>query len=68
MPDPAELLGVAKLLSVTGPAPPTDAQLRRAASTAYYAVFHAVLRAAADRFMGAGQASAPGDAILYRGF
>lgn len=79
MPDPAELIGVAKLLSNAGgpappagapptDAPPTDAHMRRAASTAYYAVFHMLLRAAADRFMGAGQAAAPGYSLLYRGF
>jgi len=42
------LLAAARRLSdASRQPPPTDAQLRRAVSTAYYAVFHTVLRAAA---------------------
>jgi hypothetical protein len=45
-----------------------DAQLRRAVSTAYYAVFHAIMRRAAERFMGAGHARAAGYRLIYRSF
>ncbi len=48
--------------------PASDAALRRAVSTAYYAVFHAVLRAAASRFMGPGMHARAGYALLYRSF
>jgi hypothetical protein len=69
MPDSAELLILARRLSQGyESAPPTDAELRRAVSTAYYALFHKVLRAAAARFMGRGQEGTAGFAILYRGF
>lgn len=69
MPDPSELLAVARLLSdANGPNPVSDAQLRRAVSTAYYALFHKVLRAAAERFMGPGQENAAGFSLLYRSF
>lgn len=44
------------------------ARLRRAASTAYYALFHKVLRAGAKRFMGEGKEASPGYALLYRSF
>ncbi len=67
--DPAELLGVARLLcEATGEGQPNDARLRRAVSTAYYAVFHTVLRAASQRFMGPGQETSAGYTLLYRGF
>lgn len=67
--DSAELLDAAKLL-VDAPrtTPPSDGQLRRAISTAYYALFHKVLDAAATRFMGTGNRDQPGFALLYRGF
>ena len=69
MSDPLELLALARQLSEE-PAepPPTDAQLRRAVSTAYYAVFHKVLRAAAERFIGADQQHTAGFTLLYRAF
>ena len=66
VPDPA-----ARLLAdpnMTGATGPDDARLRRAVSTAYDAVFHMVLRAAADRFMGPDEQASPGYSILYRGF
>jgi uncharacterized protein (UPF0332 family) len=67
--DPSDLLSVARLLSdAVGSTPPSDAQLRRAVSTAYYALFHTILRAAAQRFMGPGNESAAGFSLLYRGF
>jgi hypothetical protein len=65
---PSELLGLARLLVARGSNPPTEAQLRRAASTAYYAVFHTGARAGASRFMGAGAEAGAGFAVLYRGF
>ena len=42
--------------------------MRRAVSTAYYALFHNVLAAGASRFMGAGTETSPGYSILYRSF
>jgi hypothetical protein len=69
MPSSTDLLTVARLLSnASAQPPPSDAQLRRAVSTAYYALFHHILRAAALRFMGPGQEATAGYAILYRGF
>lgn len=69
VPDPADLLAAARRLSdASRQPPPTDAQLRRAVSTAYYAVFHTVLRAAAQRFMGPAQERTAGYALLYRSF
>lgn len=41
--------------------------MRRAVSTAYYALFHTILRAAAERFMGQ-TPQAPGYSLLYRSF
>jgi hypothetical protein len=66
VPDPSDLIAVARLLSAQ--APPTDAQLRRAVSTAYYAVFHRILRAAAQRFIGVGREASAAYALIYRGF
>jgi hypothetical protein len=67
--EPSELLAVARLLSTaSNPAELTDARLRRAVSSAYYAVFHTILRAAARRFMGGDGESAAGYGILYRSF
>jgi hypothetical protein len=67
--DPAELLAVARvLLAVGAPSPPGQAQLRRAASTAYYALFHKILRTAGERFAGSGQEESGAYAILYRSF
>jgi hypothetical protein len=48
VPDPAELCAVARMLAdADAMSPPPDAQLRRAVSLAYYAVFRRVLRAGA---------------------
>jgi uncharacterized protein (UPF0332 family) len=67
--DPADLLAVARHLADPGAALPlSDARLRRAVSTAYYAVFHKVLRAASQRFMGPDQEHSAGYVLLYRGF
>ncbi len=67
--DPAEFFLVARALANTGlTTSPTDAHLRRAVSTAYYGLFHHVLRAAAERFIGAGNHASAGYAVLYRSF
>ncbi len=69
MSNPSDLLLVARMLSTTtGTAPPTDAQLRRAISTAYYALFHKILRSAAERFAGSDQDNTPAFSLLYRAF
>jgi hypothetical protein len=69
VPDPAELLAVARMLAEgSTETPPSDAQLRRAVSSAYYALFHTVVRAGAQRFMGPGSEGRPGYNLLYRGF
>ena len=66
--EPGELLATARFLSGSASSPaPTDAHLRRAVSSAYYALFHTVLRAAAERFMGQ-VPQAPGYSLLYRSF
>jgi uncharacterized protein (UPF0332 family) len=55
MPSPSELIAAARfMVTASDPSELTDARLRRAISTAYYAVFHTVLHAAAKRFMGSG--------------
>ncbi|MCD0422123.1 hypothetical protein LOC51_33345 [Rubrivivax sp. JA1024] len=43
-----------------------QADLRRAVSTAYYAVFHAVMRAAADTYIGSGNRNTAEYAVAYR--
>ena len=69
MPDPSELLAVARMLTAASVgAPPSQAQLGRAISTVYYALFHKVLRAGAQRFMGPGNETKPGYTLIYRSF
>ena len=66
---PSDLLDVARLLAATeGSVAPSDAQLRRSVSTAYYALFHTVLKAAADRFSLPEGSNGSGYAILYRSY
>ncbi len=67
MPDPSELLATADLLCV-GHAPPTNADLRRAVLRAYYALFHQLIRAAVERFIGLAQEHTAAYALLYRSF
>ena len=43
---------VARALAESDPAPPMQARLRRAVSTAYYALFHCLAASAADLFIG----------------
>lgn len=45
---------------------PRQANLRRAISTAYYALFHAIVTDVADQIAGAGQRSSPQYAMVYR--
>ena len=46
--DPRDLIETARRLAQSGAALPTQADLRRAVSTAYYALFHCLAAAAAD--------------------
>ncbi|WP_020181166.1 hypothetical protein [Methylopila sp. M107] len=46
--------------------PPLQVDIRRAISAAYYAVFHAVLTAAADRYVGSTRRGDPEYGLLYR--
>jgi hypothetical protein len=65
--NPEHLLDQADgLLVRTRGGPHRQADLRRAISTAYYAVFHAVLIAVADRVVGRGRRSTPHYAMVYR--
>ena len=50
--NPHGLMEVARALVESGHAPPTQARLRRAVSTAYYALFHCLATSAADLFIG----------------
>ena len=69
MPESADLLAVARTLSTAGATTAgTDAELRRAVSSVYYAVFHRVAAAAAERFLGADQEGTAAYTILYRSF
>jgi hypothetical protein len=48
------LITTARKLALAGPQKPRQADLKRAISTAYYAVFHAMARDAADLLVGVG--------------
>ncbi len=61
----SDLLTVARELSRGGT---SGAWSKRAVSTAYYAVFHKISFAAAQRFLGAGREATGAYAILYRSF
>ena len=50
--NPRDLLDTARRLAHPGAAQPTQADLRRAVSTAYYALFHCLAAAAADLLTG----------------
>jgi hypothetical protein len=60
------LLQQAEALIATTAGAPRQADLRRAVSAAYYAVFHAVLTAIADQFVGVGRRNNPEYALAYR--
>ena len=49
---PRDLIETARGLTELSPRRPTQANLRRAVSTAYYAVFHSLTGAIADLLMG----------------
>jgi hypothetical protein len=65
---PADLIGHAQRLAKPGRGRPYQADLKRAVSAAYYALFHAVARTAADTLIGATAAhrSSPTWARAYR--
>ena len=55
---PPDLIEAARVLAEAAPGDPTQARLRRAISTAYYAVFHCLAATAADLFIGRQRTSA----------
>jgi hypothetical protein len=55
-----------RLIAPVGPGAPRQVDLRRAISSAYYAVFHAVLAAAADEFVGWAQRAETAYGLVYR--
>lgn len=57
--DPDGLLGVARDLATIDKGKPRGAALRRAVSTAYYALFHFLIRAALEDHVGAGDGAKP---------
>jgi hypothetical protein len=65
--NPDHLLDQAdKLIAPPGGGAPRQADLRRAISNAYYAVFHAIVTEAADDFVGITHRQTPRYALLYR--
>ena len=56
--NPHDLMEVARALAESGHAPPAQARLRRAVSTAYYALFHCLAASAADLFIGTARSPA----------
>jgi uncharacterized protein (UPF0332 family) len=67
MADAEALLAVARELAQRSPTGrPKQARLRRAESTAYYAVFHALMRAVANEFVGASNAKTQAWIDAYR--
>jgi hypothetical protein len=65
--NPQHLLEQAERLVEPPPAgPPRQVDIRRAISSAYYAVFHAALAAAADEFIGATVRSDARYGLVYR--
>lgn len=56
--DPRDLIKTARGMAVLGPQQPTQADLRRAISTAYYALFHCLALSGADLLIGAERDSA----------
>ena len=65
--NPEHLLDQADRLLQPPPAgPPRQVDLRRAVSSAYYAVFHAILTAAADEFVGVTRRTTSRYGLVYR--
>ena len=67
LPNPEHLFDQADELA-TPPATgaPRQSSLRRAISTAYYALFHAILTDVADQLVGKGQRDTPQYSLVYR--
>jgi hypothetical protein len=55
-----------RLIAPTGPGPARQVDIRRAISSAYYGVFHAVLAAAADEFVGSTKRASIEYGLAYR--
>jgi len=55
-----------RLIAPVGPGAPRQVDLRRAISSAYYSVFHAVLAAAADEFVGRTRRGETAYGLVYR--
>ena len=66
LPDPEKLLLLAESLISSGGPEPGQENLRRAISSAYYAVFHAVLTDVADNFQGRDARQSPNYSLLCR--
>jgi hypothetical protein len=67
IPNPEHLFEQADtLIALTHAGAPRQANLRRAASSAYYGLFHFILAAAADAFVGATQRTTGRYALVYR--
>jgi hypothetical protein len=65
--NPQHIFEQAEKLIVPPPAgPPRQVDIRRAISAAYYAVFHFVLAAAADEFIGSTKRNTPLYSLVYR--
>ena len=65
--NPDHLLDQADRLARSPPAgAPRQADLRRAMSSAYYAIFHAILAETSDEFVGRTQRDTPRYALVYR--
>ncbi|MEQ1864212.1 MAG: hypothetical protein ABL996_06115 [Micropepsaceae bacterium] len=67
--NPSHLIDQAGRLSASSrKGKPRQTDLRRAVSSAYYAVFHALAAAAADTFVGSSNRNAVSYSLLYRAF
>ncbi|CAK0763282.1 HEPN domain-containing protein [uncultured Gammaproteobacteria bacterium] len=67
LPKPEQWLELAEeLSSPTGQGAPKQVKLRRAVSSAYYGLFHATMKAAADNFIGTTKHLSPEYRLAYR--
>lgn len=66
IPSPDQLLAQAERLASREAGAPRQVDLRRAISAAYYAMFHAILRTAADEVVGTSQRTSPLYELAYR--
>jgi uncharacterized protein (UPF0332 family) len=62
----ADLLAAARRLASAGKGRPAQPYLKRAVSTAYYALFEALARECADSFLGTGARARPAWAQVHR--